>query len=63
MRKIDITEVSDHIKNISKLGYTVIKNYLSEDEVNVALENSKSIGKSLENLKKTMLKMLRQFMV
>lgn len=52
MRKIDITEVSKHKKNISKLGYTVIKNYLSEDEVNIALENCNKYWKKSGKLEK-----------
>ncbi len=39
MRKIEKDEMLHHKKNISELGYSLVENYLSDIEVNIAIES------------------------
>ena len=52
MRKINANEVSYHRKNISKLGYSIIENYLSKPEVDKALESCKKYWLKSSKLEK-----------
>ena len=52
MRKINIDEISYHKKNISTLGYSIIENYLSDAEINKALESCKGYWQKSGKLEK-----------
>ena len=52
MRKINANELSYHRKNISKLGYSIIENYLSNPEVEKALESCKKYWLKSSKLEK-----------
>ena len=41
MRKLSKEEINSHIENISKLGYSIIEKYLSDQEVDNALKISR----------------------
>ena len=52
MRKLDKEEINNHISNISKSGYSIIEQFLSDEEVDKALKISKINWEESCNLEK-----------